>query len=103
MGVTTYTLGYIPKMLSSLANVVESRSLTSQTSMDVVEFCWVVDVRPSPIRYHGVWQLLQEVHTVVEAGEVCLGDLWVESGAIIPPMPCCGCQWRLLGREKSVC
>ena len=73
MGVTTYTLGYTPKMLSNLANVVGSRSLTSQTSMDVVEFCWVVDVHPSPIRYHGEWQLLQGVHTVVDAGKVCLG------------------------------
>jgi hypothetical protein len=71
MSVTTYTLGYTQEMMSNLATVVWSRPVVNLTSMDVVEFCWVVDVHPSPIQYHGEWRLLQELHTVVEADVVC--------------------------------
>lgn len=65
MSVTTYTLGYIQEMLSSLATSVWSHPVVNLMSMGVVEFCWVVDVYPSPIQYHGEWQLLQEQRTVV--------------------------------------
>jgi hypothetical protein len=65
MSVTTYTLGYTQEMLSSLATSVWSRPVVNLMSMGVVEFCWVVDVYPSPIQYHGEWQLIQELHTVV--------------------------------------
>ena len=71
MSVTTYTLGYTQEMLSSLATVVWSRPVVNLASMGMVEFYWVVDVHPSPIKYHGEWRLLQELHTVVEAGVVC--------------------------------
>ena len=73
MSVTTYTLGYTQELLSSLATFLWSCPVVNLTSMGVVEFCWVVDIHPSPIQYHREWQLLQELHTVVEAGVVCLG------------------------------
>ena len=66
MSVTTYTLGYIQEMLSSLATSVWSRPVVNLMSMGVVEFCWVVDVHPSPVRCHEEWQQLQEQHAVVE-------------------------------------
>ena len=65
MSVTTYTLGYIQEMLSSLATSVWSHHVVNLMSMGVVEFCWVVDVYPSPIQYYREWQLIQELHTVV--------------------------------------
>ena len=60
-------------MLSSLVTIVWSRLAVNLKLKGVVEFCWLVDVNPGPIQFHREWQLLQELHTVVKAGMVCLG------------------------------